>query len=387
LGIGARAKAEIVPTELRPGILAAVEEAVAQGLTREKACETLDISVRAVERWMKPAEKKPCEPRKPPINALPPAVVKMVMNMIKGAAHADYSARELSLTLLEKKGIYVSHVAFWQAQVRAHCNGPRRGSRLPKGRGNRPETSWVTGPNQLYSWDITHLPTGRPFEFWYLYALQDWFSRKVVSWLITDNLASDTVQDLWDQALINEGLLVKPQAEWPKSLSDRGTQMRAASTRRFFKRLGVDQLFARPRTPNDNPKIEALFSVFKSEPEYPGQFPRIEDARAFADQLFSWLNDGHPHTALGMLTPSQVHRGDGAAILAARRSLRDESLALRREFHETGIERLLAEPASLPGLRALPMRFQYPHSVGMFADKQPILSQDGAQYGRHLLLN
>ena len=109
----------------------------------------------------------------------------------------------------------------------------------------------MTGPNQLYSWDITHLPTGRPFEFWYLYALQDWFSRKVVSWLITDNLASDTAQDLWDQALINEGLLVKPQAEWPKSLSDRGTQMRAASTRRFFKRLGVDQLFARPRTPND----------------------------------------------------------------------------------------------------------------------------------------
>jgi len=353
----------------------------------ERACETLDLSVRTVERWMKPAKKKPRELRKPPINAISPAEQEMVIVMIRDAAHADYSVRELSLALMEENGIYVSHVTFWQAQVQALCNGPRRGSRLPKGHGNRPDTSWVTGPNQLYSWDITHLHTGRPYEFWYLYALQDWFSRKVVSWLITDTLASCTVHDLWDLALLNEGLLMKPPAEWPKSLSDRGTQMRAVSTRRFFKRLGVDQLFARPRTPNDNPKIEALFSVVKSEPEYPGRFPLIQDARCFFDQFFSWLNDAHPHTSLGMLTPSQVHRGEGAAILAGRRNLRDESLARRREFHKTGIELVPAQPSSLLGLRALPMRFHYPLSFGKSPNQQPILSPDSAQNGRHLLIN
>lgn len=336
---------------------------------------------------MKPPQEKTRGPRKPPCNALTPSDRARVQSMIRNRAYADHSARELSLALLEENGLYVSHVAFWEAQVIACCNGPRRGRRLPKGRGNRPETSWVTAPNQLYSWDITHLPTGRPYEFWYLYALQDWLSRKVVSWLVADNLASDTVRELWDMALLNEGLLMKPPAEWPKSLSDRGTQMRAISTRRFFKRLGVDQLFARPRTPNDNPKIEALFSVVKSEPEYPGRFPRIEDAQDFADQLFPWLNDGHPHTSLGMLTPSQVHRGEGAAILAARRSLRDESIARRRSFHKTGIECLPNQPTSLPGLRALPMRFHYPLSEGACTEKQPNMSPDVAQNGRHLLTN
>jgi hypothetical protein len=134
-------------------------------------------------------------------------------------------------------------------------------------------------------------------------------------------------------------------------------------------------------------QIESLFSVLKTEPEYPVQFPRIEDARAFADAFFTWFKEGHPHTMLGMLTPSQVHRGQGAEILATRRSLRDRSLARRRAYHETGIETAPESPASLPGLRALPMRFQRPLSVVPYPDKKPIMSPGVAQNGRHLLTN
>lgn len=365
----------------------AVREAVGGGLSLEKACATLDLSARTLERWMNPPARKPPKPRKPPVNALTPEERARVEALIRDRNRADYSLRELALALLEEQGFYVSHVAFWECQVRLRCNGPRRGKRLPRGRGNKPETSWVNGPNQLWSWDITHLPTGRPYEFWYLYALQDWLSRKVVAWLVTDTLGSGTVRELWDLALLNEGLLEKPSSEWPKSLSDRGTQMRSVSTRRFFKTLGVGQIFARPRTPNDNPKIEALFSVLKTEPEYPGQFPRIEDARTFADRFFTWYNEGHPHTMLGMLTPSQVHSGQGPEILAARQALRDRSLARRRAYHETGVEALPERPPSLPGLRALPLRFQHPRSLVMCADKQPIMSPDVAQNGRHLLTN
>jgi hypothetical protein len=127
----------------------------------EKACETLDLSARTVERWMRPPDKNPRKSRKPPINALTPEERVRVESMIRDRDYADHSARELALALLEERGIYVSHVTFWGCQVRFQCNGPRRGKRLPRGRGNKPETSWVNGPNQLWSWDITHLPTGR----------------------------------------------------------------------------------------------------------------------------------------------------------------------------------------------------------------------------------
>jgi len=364
--------------------VSAIHEAREAGMTFEKACKVLDLSPRNVERWMKPPEAKPREQRKLPVNAMTPREKDFVESMIREEEYADHSTRELSLALLEEKGIYVSHVTFRNTQVLMNCNGPRRGKRQPRGRGNKPDTSWVTGPNQLYSWDITHLPTGRPYEFWYLYALMDWFSRKVVAWLITDDLRSSSARDLWDLSLLNEGLLFKPMEEWPKSLSDRGTQMRSISTRQYFKRIGVAQMFARPRTPNDNAKTEALFSVVKTEPEYPGQFPTIEGARAYFAEFFKWFNEAHPHTGLHMLTPSQVHAGEGPEIIAARKKVRDETLANRRMYHRTGVENAQQQAPALPHGRALPLRFRYPTTVTyQEASKAP----DAAHKTRQLLIN
>lgn len=359
----------------------AIDEAVEHNLTLERACNTLDLTVRNVERWMEPKPFGPKKPRKPPCNALPPLDKEIIEKMIRSKEFADYSTRELSLALLEEKGIYASHMAFWEAQVLALCNGPRRSSRNPRGRGNRPDTSWVTGPNQLYSWDITHLQTGRPYEFWYLYALQDWFSRKVVAWVITDSLLSKPVQDLWDMALLNEGLLDVPQSKWPKSLSDRGTQMRSRSTRTFFMRLGVAQMFSRPRTPNDNPKIESLFSVVKSEPEFPGCFPTIDDAHAYFSDFFRWYNEGHAITTMGMLTPAQVHSGQASEILKVRNEAKASSLARRKAYHSAGVSETANAPLQA-GRRALPLRFQYPLPS---AEKEKSSSPDCAQNMRQLL--
>jgi hypothetical protein len=190
----------------------------------------------------------------------------------------------------------------------------------------------------------------------------------VVAWLITDSLHSREVRELWDLGLLNEGLLLRPSYKWPSSLSDRGSQMRSISTKRYFKKLGVAQLFARPRTPNDNPKIEALFSVVKTEPEYPGVFPAIEDARAYFEEFFVWYNEGHPHTALKMLTPQQVHSGQGEEILKARRRIREATLQKRRAFFETGEEvEVEVKGRELLFLRELPMRFR---GMGKDADSE-----------------
>ena len=349
-----------------------------------KGCKVLGLSKRSVERWLRPIEPGTEEPRSSrPYNALTPSEMELVREMLRSAEFADFSARELSLAALEEYGSYISPVTFWQYQKQAGCNGPRRGKRQRKGRGNKPDTDWVKGPNQLWSWDITYLATGRPYEFWYMYALQDWHSRKVVAWLITDNLHSRESRALWDLGLLNEGFLMRPNCEWPRSLSDRGSQMRAISTKRYFKRLGVSQLFARPRTPNDNPKIEALFSVVKTEPEYPGRFARIEDARAYFRRFFSWYNEGHAHTSLKMLTPQQSHSGEGEAILKARRVVREATLRSRREYFETGEEVEFKAERTL-FTRETPMRFQ-----GMDEDREEKSScqPKSAKKTRQLLLN
>jgi len=66
--------------------------------------------------------------------------------------------------------------------------------------------------------------------------------------------------------------------------------MRSHSTKNFFKTLGIDQFYSRPRTPNDNPQIEALFSTVNNCPDYPGRFDTLEEARIYFKEFFNWYN-------------------------------------------------------------------------------------------------
>lgn len=145
--------------------------------------------------------------------------------------------------------------------------------------------------------------------FLYLYVLLDWVSRKVIAWHLAETLESREVLTLWDRGLQNERLLELPTHVYPRSLSDRGTQMRSRLTRRFFARTGVEALYARPRTPNDNPEIEAFFSTLKGRLNYPGRFEGLEQVLTWCAEFFRWYNEEHHPRSLGYVTPSQRHAG------------------------------------------------------------------------------
>jgi transposase InsO family protein len=48
----------------------------------------------------------------------------------------------------------------------------------------KPRALCATAPNQLYSWDITYLPSLIRGQFFYLYLFVDIFSRKIVGWQV-----------------------------------------------------------------------------------------------------------------------------------------------------------------------------------------------------------
>ena len=162
-------------------ILDLVAEAMSQGLTQKRVCDVLSLSPRTLQRWQQPAKAEVVRPRPRPHNALLPAESTAVEAIIRSPQHADTSCRELSLALLEgPPRIYVSHVTIWLRQVAMQCNGPRGRRARRRGALTAPDTSFVTGPNQLWDWDITFLRTVEPYVFLYLYALLDHFSRKAV---------------------------------------------------------------------------------------------------------------------------------------------------------------------------------------------------------------
>jgi putative transposase len=337
-------------------ILDLIAEAKGAGLPTERACEVLSLSPRTVQRWKvapTPTAAGEAEPpvvaRRRPYNALTAGEAARVIALIQSSKHADSSCRELALALQSgPEPTFVSHVTIWEYERALHCNGPR-GRQAFQGRGRTaPDTEWVNGPNQLWDWDITYLHTGDPHVFWYLYSLLDHWSRKNVSWRISQHLSSAEVQTLWDHGLIDEGLLDQPAHTWPKSLSDRGAQMRSHSTTTYFRKLGIPQLFSRPRTPNDNPYIESHFATIKTQPAFPGYFALLAEAQGYFSQFYPWYNDVHPHTRLHMLTPAQVHSEQGPRLLAERAALKTATLAARsadaaRGAHTFTLEELIAD--------------------------------------------
>ena len=334
-----------------------VATATAEGLSIERACAVLGLAPRTLQRWQRPAQPnlaaRRARPR--PVNALTRPEAATVVSVIRSPEHADESCRELAASLAHGiPAISVSPVSVWRYQVALKCNGPR-GRQVHARPLGVPDTDWVTGPNQLWDGDVTWLTTTEAHVFLYLYSLIDHFSRKVVAWFVRDAFTSDDWQALWDHGLLNEGLLDQPRAQWPASLSDRGAQMRSHATRPYFAKLGIRQLLSRPRTPNDNPRIEAHFGTVKTHPAYPGFFADQAAAHTYFASFYVWYNHVHLLTTVDLLTPHQVHSGQRPALLATRAAQSTLAQQARRAAcrEPFTLEALIAEP--LPDVSRCPV--------------------------------
>ena len=103
----------------------------------------------------------------------------------------------------------------------------------------------------------------------------------------------------------------------------------------------MPQLFARPRTPNDNPFIESMFSTVKTDPEFPDRFQDDVQAEAYFGVYVPWYNTEHYHSGIDYVTPHQAHTGQRAAIVEERQRQhpRTASQTPGGESAENGVDR------------------------------------------------
>jgi len=175
----------------------------------------------------------------------------------------------------------------------------------------------ATGPNQVWSWDITRLRGAVKWSYYSLYVVIDIFSRYIVGWLIAHQ-ESETLA----RQLIGESCR-KQQVERAQLTlhADRGSPMIAKSMAQLLDDLGVGKSHSRPHTSNDNPYSEAQFKTMKYRPDYPERFGSIEDARAWARLFFDWYNHEHRHTGLALMTPATVHHGLAEQVTERRQQV------------------------------------------------------------------
>jgi len=87
-----------------------------------------------------------------------------------------------------------------------------------------------------------------------------------------------------------------------------GRQMKAKPIQRMLEDMKMPQRFARPRTPNDNPFIEASFSTIKRDPEYPGRFRDVDEGYGYFNPYLAWYNQEHYHSGIAYVPPDPPSR-------------------------------------------------------------------------------
>lgn len=177
----------------------------------------------------------------------------------------------------------------------------------------------ATGPNQLWSWDITKLLGPAKWTYYYLYVILDVYSRYVVGWMVADGesaqLAQRLIADSCEKQAIQPGQLTIH--------ADRGSSMTSKPVAFLMADLGITKTHSRPHVSDDNPYSESHFRTLKYRPGFPPRFGSLQDARAFAQGFFAWYNQEHRHCGLGLLSPAVVHHGLAPAAIERRRKVLD----------------------------------------------------------------
>jgi transposase InsO family protein len=184
--------------------------------------------------------------------------------------------------------------------------------------------SSADGPDQVWTWDITKLKGPWRGTYFDLYVMLDIFSRKVIHREVHYGESGDLAKAFMQHAIIANG------GAKPRYIhADNGTSMTSKNVATLLTDLNITRSHSRPHVSNDNPFSEAAFKTLKYCPVFPGTFAALDDARAFSDVFFTYYNNEHRHSGIGLHTPASVHDGTAWAIQARRQQVLDGAFAAR----------------------------------------------------------
>lgn len=317
--MGERQRGRLTSVPQRTEYVSLIQEANQSGARLHVACNEVGITLRTYRRWHRDghitADKRPRAVRPPPANKLTEAEQAQIIEVCNRKKFASLPPSQIVPTLLDSGEYYGSESTFYRvlkAHGQLHHRGRSQAAKIPV----QPTTYTATGPNQVFCWDITYLPSTVRGQFYYLYMLEDLFSRKIVGDEVYEQESGENAAKLLEQTLIREKCLHSGVVLH----SDNGAPMKSQTMRMKAYELGMTTSYSRPRVSNDNPFAESLFRTCKYRPDWPSAgFKSLNEARAWVLKFTRWYNYEHKHSKLRFVTPHQRHIGQDKAILAKRK--------------------------------------------------------------------
>jgi transposase InsO family protein len=219
-----------------------IAQACAAGARLAPACTAIGLTPRTLQRWRQAgaitADARRREHRAPaavriPANRLSQAEREALLDVANQPEFAHLCPHQL-VPALADQGHYLASESTFYRVLRAADQLARRGKPKAPARA-RPAPLVATGPNQVWTWDITYLKTTVSGVFFYLYLIMDIYSRKIVGWEVDATQSAELAAIVFRKAHLREGV----QADALVLHSDNGSPMKGATMLATLQRLGV----------------------------------------------------------------------------------------------------------------------------------------------------
>lgn len=298
-----------------------VQEAVKSGARLSEACRCVGLSERTLQRWsLSKDDRRATTPRPVPANKLSKEEERQILAVCHEPRFASLPPAQIVPQLADENRYIASESTFYRVLRRAGETTRRGRQRVPQ---LRPLSTWkATAPNQVWSWDITWLKSLTAGHWFYLYLIEDVFSRKIVGYEVYAAESGDYAAELLKRTVLSERCWQQPLVLH----ADNGAPMKSQVLQVKLAELKITPSHSRPRVSNDNAHVESLFRTLKYVAAWPESgFATLEDARSWVEGFVSWYNEEHRHSGISYVTPGQRHRGEDSQLLEKRKMLYEKA--------------------------------------------------------------
>jgi transposase InsO family protein len=308
--------------EDRKTMLASVAQAQATGARLSAISDVVGVDARTLRRWstaeaLAEGDRRPAAQRPAPASRLSEAERVAILTVANQPEYAALPPTRI-VPMLADQGTYIASESSFYRVLKAAGQLSHRGRSKAPVQQRPPTTHVARGPNELWAWDTTFLPTQVIGQWFYLYLILDVFSRKIVAWEVHASDDADHAAQVVKRAALAEGIAGLPTR--PVLHGDNGATLKATTVLGMLNWLGIKPSYSRPRVSDDNAYAEALFKTAKYRPEYPRRgFATLDEARRWAADFVRWYNHEHRHSGIHYVTPVERHDGRDRAVLEARK--------------------------------------------------------------------
>jgi len=162
----------------------------------------------------------------------------------------------------------------------------------------------IVRPNQVWACDITYVPMRRGFAF--LIAVLDWYSRRVLSWRLSNTLTTDFCVEAVEEAVHLYG---RPDI----FNTDQGSQFTSTDFTGLLEANGIRISMDGKGCWRDNVLVERLWRTIKYEHVYLHAYGSMDDAKTHLKEYLEFYNSVRPHRSLDGRTPDAVYYEEAGA--------------------------------------------------------------------------